>query len=40
MKFSDVLYDGTLPNNKSLAETLSQKEKKKQGKGGFFGLGM
>ena len=39
MKFSDVLYDGALPNNQPLAEALTQKEKKKQQKSGFgFGI--
>ena len=36
MRFPDVLYGGALPNNKALNETLAQKEKKKQQKGGLF----
>ena len=40
MRFSDVLYDGALPNNKPLTETLVQKEKKRQQKSGMFGFGM
>ena len=38
MKFSDVLYDGALPNNQPLCEALIQKEKKKQQKS-VFGFG-
>ena len=40
MKFPDVLYDGAIPNYKVLSESLAQKEKKKQQKGGVFGIGL
>ena len=38
MKFSDVLYDGSLPNNKPPVDSsISAKEKKKQQKS-FYGM--
>lgn len=40
MKFYDVLYYGILPNSKIIKDSLSQKEKKKQQKGGIIGFGI
>ena len=40
MKFPDVLYDGTIPSYKVLSESLAQKEKKKQQKGGILGINL